>query len=70
VRAPSTLILTAVGTLRSLRTRPMLAREALRAYRAGVDAQRLVTFPWEDHWATPLAELRALLDVTAIGAAA
>jgi len=48
----------------------MLALEALRAYRAGVDAQRLVTFPWEDHWATPLAELRALLDVTAIGAAA
>ncbi len=70
VRAPSTLILTAVGTLRSLRTRPMLAREAFHAYRAGAKAERFVTFPWEDHWATPLAEVRALLGVTAIGAAA
>jgi ubiquinone biosynthesis protein COQ4 len=61
VRAPSTLILTAVGTLRSLRTKPTLAREAFRAFRAGSRAERLVVFPWEDHWATPLAEVRAML---------
>jgi ubiquinone biosynthesis protein Coq4 len=30
-------------------------------YRLGKRAERLAMFPWEDHWATPLAEVRRLL---------
>lgn len=61
VRAPSTFILSTVGTLRGLREHPTLAREVLAAFRTGRRAEKLVTFPWEDHWATPLAEVRAML---------
>jgi ubiquinone biosynthesis protein COQ4 len=60
-RAPSTLILAVAGMLRGTRERRTLPREVLAAYRAGAHAERLATFPWEDHWATPLAEVRALL---------
>lgn len=63
VRAPSSLILAAMGTLRASRERPTLARDVVVAFRAGNRAERLAVFPWEDHWATPLAEVRALLGV-------
>jgi ubiquinone biosynthesis protein COQ4 len=59
--APSTFILTAAGTLRGLRDRPALAREALAGYRAGRAAHGLAPFAWEDHWATPVTEIRAML---------
>ena len=59
--APSTLILTAAGTLRALREKPTLPRDVLAAFLAGRRAEKLIAFPWEDHWATPLTEVRAML---------
>ena len=47
--------------MRTLREKPSLPREVLAAYRTGRQAARLATFPWEDHWATPLAEVRGML---------
>lgn len=61
VRAPSTLLLSAFGTLRGVRERRTLPREVMAAYRRGLAARPLIAFPWEDHWATPLTEVRALL---------
>ncbi len=69
-RAPSTAILAIAGTLRGLRETPMLPREVAKAFRAGRRADKLATFPWEDHWATPLAEVRALLGVDPVAHAA
>jgi ubiquinone biosynthesis protein Coq4 len=62
-RAPSTAILAIVGTLRGLGHTRALPGDVVRAYRAGAHAEKLATFPWEDHWATPLVELRAMLGV-------
>ena len=62
-RAPSTAILAIVGTLRGFGHTRALPSSVARAYRAGARAEKLATFPWEDHWATPLVELRALLGV-------
>ena len=70
VRAPSTLIISAMGTLRGLRETPTLAKDVVLAFRAGRAAHPFLTFPWEDHWATPLAEVRAMLGVTPVRAAA
>ena len=61
VKAPSSAILAAVGTLRSLRHTREVFRDARALYRRGLTAQPLVLFPWEDHWATPLTEVRRLL---------
>jgi ubiquinone biosynthesis protein COQ4 len=75
VGAPSALILSIVGTLRGLRQKPGMVRDVVAAYRTGIHAEKLAAFPWEDHWATPLAEVRAMLHLplvprTAIAAAA
>jgi ubiquinone biosynthesis protein Coq4 len=59
--APSNLILAVAGTLRVTREKPTLARDVLAAYRTGRHAERLATFPWEDHWTTPVTEVRAML---------
>jgi len=61
VRAPSTLILSMVGTLKGLREKPGLPLDVLAAFRAGRAAKPLIAFPWEDHWATPVGEVRAML---------
>jgi ubiquinone biosynthesis protein Coq4 len=61
VRAPSTLILSMAGTLKGLREKPGLPLDVLAAFRAGNAARPLVAFPWEDHWSTPLAEVREML---------
>lgn len=63
VRAPSALILATAGALRGARQAPGLPREAVAAFRAGRRAQKLAMFPWEDHWETPLAEVRAMLGI-------
>jgi len=60
-RAPSTLILSMAGTLRGLREKPMLPRDVIAAFFTGRRAEKLIAFPWEDHWATPLTEVRAML---------
>jgi ubiquinone biosynthesis protein COQ4 len=68
-RAPGSAILAVAGTLRGLRAKPSLVRDVIRLYRTGKHARRLPSFAWEDHWATPLAEVRALLGLPAEPAA-
>lgn len=59
--APSTFILSTVGTLRGLREKPSLPRDVLAAFQRGRRAEKLIAFPWEDHWSTPLTLVRAML---------
>ncbi len=59
--APSSGILAVLGTLRGMSMRPTLARDVLRGYWLGRRAHKLAIFPWEDHWSTPLADVRSLL---------
>lgn len=66
LHAPSSLLLAAVGTVRGLREQPTLPRESLAGFRAGKRAGKLATFAWEDHWATPLAEVRRMLNVVPV----
>jgi ubiquinone biosynthesis protein COQ4 len=63
--SPGAGILAAAGTVRGTRGKPRLALDVLAAYRMGKRAERFTTFAWEDHWATPLAEVRAMLGVAA-----
>ena len=65
LRAPSSAILAVIGTLKALRMKPGIVRDVVALYRTGVHANRLATFPWEDHWATPLTEVRSLLGLPA-----
>lgn len=65
IRAPGNAILAAIGTLKAMRQKPGIVRDVIALYRAGARANRLPTFPWEDHWATPLTEVRALLGLPA-----
>jgi ubiquinone biosynthesis protein COQ4 len=59
LRAPSAFALTLLGLTRH--RSPGLWREVRRAYRRGRQTQPLALFRWEDHWATPLPELRRAL---------
>ena len=61
VHAPSSAILALLGTLRSLRYTRDVVRDARELYRLGKHAEPLVLFPWEDHWATPIADVRRML---------
>jgi ubiquinone biosynthesis protein COQ4 len=61
VGAPSSAILAAVGTLRTRHHAPRAARDARALYRLGKRAGRLATFVWEDHWATPIGDVRRML---------
>jgi ubiquinone biosynthesis protein COQ4 len=63
VRAPSSGILAALGALRALPVSRRVLRDAIALYRVGLRANRFAVFPWEDHWATPLADVRRLLNV-------
>jgi len=65
VHAPSSAILAITGTLRSLRKHPRVLRDVRRLFELGRAAQPLPLFAWEDHWATPLAEVRRLLGLPA-----
>lgn len=60
-RAPGSAILAVAGMLRLVRSWPAIVADVLRFYRAGDRAVRLAGFCWEDHWTTPLTEVRALL---------
>lgn len=64
--APSTFILALAGTLRGSLEYPRLALDVVEAFQAGRRAAKLGTFPWEDHWSTPLAVLRPLLNVVPV----
>jgi ubiquinone biosynthesis protein COQ4 len=65
MNAPSSGILAALGTLRSLRYTREVLRDVRDMYRLGKQAQPLVLFPWEDHWATPLVDVRRMLNLPA-----
>jgi ubiquinone biosynthesis protein COQ4 len=64
--APSTGIIAAIGTLRAAVAGYRIGGATLAAYRNGRAASYLGAFPWEEHWATPIAELRALLGITPV----
>jgi ubiquinone biosynthesis protein COQ4 len=61
VRSPGSAVLAIAGALRSAREKPGVLRDVVTFYRAGSRAQRLPTFRWENHWATPLSEVRTKL---------
>jgi ubiquinone biosynthesis protein COQ4 len=61
---PGSAFLAVFGALRRVREQRDVGvvRDVVALYRAGRRAgRRLPTFAWEDHWATPLAEVRAML---------
>jgi ubiquinone biosynthesis protein COQ4 len=61
VRAPSSGILAALGTLRTLRHSRKILRDVRELFRLGLSAEKLAVFPWEDHWTTPLVDVRRML---------
>jgi ubiquinone biosynthesis protein COQ4 len=61
VGAPSAGILAALGTLKTVRHDARIVRDVAAMLRLGKAANRLVLFAWEDHWSTPLVEVRRLL---------
>jgi ubiquinone biosynthesis protein COQ4 len=65
VRAPGNAILALAGALKGARQKPGIMRDVVALFRTGARANRLPVFPWEDHWATPLTEVRALLGLPA-----
>jgi ubiquinone biosynthesis protein Coq4 len=67
VRAPSSGILAFLGTLRGLREKPGIARDTISSLRHGLRAAPFPPFPWEDHWTTPLVEVRRMLGIPTAG---
>lgn len=63
LRAPASGILAALGTLRSLPYTREVLRDVREMYRLGRQAAPLAVFPWEDHWTTPLADVRRMLNL-------
>lgn len=61
LRVPSALLLAFLGSLRWLKWNRALLRDIHRAYRRGRATTFLATFRWEDHWETPVCELRKQL---------
>jgi ubiquinone biosynthesis protein COQ4 len=61
IRAPGNALLAAAGMLRGVREKPGIVRDVITLYRTGARARRLPSFAWEDHWATPLSEVRTML---------
>lgn len=61
VGAPSTGLIAFFGTLKTLRHEPQILRDVFEMMRRGRRADRMPTFHWEDHWETPLVEVRQLL---------
>ena len=65
LHAPGSALLAIAGLLRSIRHNPAIVRDVISFYRAGRRAHGLPSFLWEDHWAKPLSEVRALLGLPA-----
>ncbi|MCW5833843.1 MAG: hypothetical protein KIS78_15675 [Labilithrix sp.] len=61
VRIPSALVLVVFGTLRWMKLDRAYFAALREAYRRGAAASYLPTFRWEEHWETPVSELRAML---------
>jgi ubiquinone biosynthesis protein COQ4 len=62
-RSPGSAFLAVFGALRRMRNyRDVgIVRDVVTLYRAGRRARPLPSFAWEDHWATPVTEVRAML---------
>jgi ubiquinone biosynthesis protein COQ4 len=69
LRSPGSAILALTGALKGVREKPGIVRDVIALYRIGARAGRLPSFAWEDHWATPLIEVRAMLGLPAKPAA-
>jgi ubiquinone biosynthesis protein COQ4 len=67
VRSPGNAFLAVFGALRLVREERSAAimRDVVALYRTGKRARHLPSFAWEDHWATPLSEVRAMLGLPA-----
>lgn len=63
VGAPGSGILAALGTFKTVRHDRRILRDVAEMVSRGRTAKRLAVFPWEDHWATPLTEVRRLLSL-------
>jgi ubiquinone biosynthesis protein Coq4 len=61
VGAPSSGILAALGMLKTLRNDRRILKDVYDMIRLGRQAEGFAVFPWEDHWNTPVAEVRRLL---------
>jgi ubiquinone biosynthesis protein COQ4 len=61
VHTPGNGILAVMGALRAARTSPRVFRDVVALFRTGARANPMPAFAWEDHWATPLARVRAML---------
>jgi ubiquinone biosynthesis protein COQ4 len=61
VGAPSSLLVALLGPVRYGLGRRDLPRDVVAAYHRGKAAGFLTAFYWEDHWAEPLASVRARL---------
>jgi ubiquinone biosynthesis protein Coq4 len=62
-RTPGSAFLAVFGALRRVREQRDvgIVRDVVTLYRTGRRAGALPSFAWEDHWATPLSEVRAML---------
>jgi ubiquinone biosynthesis protein COQ4 len=60
-RAPSALIIALFGTVRWAFQWPQQSRALREAFARGERTGFLPTFRWEEHWSTPVSELRARL---------
>lgn len=69
-RAPSALIISLFGTVRWAFKWPGQTRALREAFERGKRTGFLPTFRWEDHWSTPVSELRELLACPPAAAAA
>jgi ubiquinone biosynthesis protein COQ4 len=69
VRALGNGFLTLTGLVRGVGKRRGFVRDTLRMYRVGKRARSLPVFDWENHWAAPLAEVRALLGLPVVSVA-
>jgi ubiquinone biosynthesis protein COQ4 len=60
--APSAALISTLGTIRHFVRTPGHMAKLQRAYERGKATKRLAAFRWENYWARPLEEVRALLD--------
>ena len=72
VRAPSSGILAALGTIRAMVQLPRgeksrVPKSVLASLLLGLRANPLPVFAWEEHWSTPLAKVRELLGIPVEG---
>ena len=56
-------ILAALGTLKTVRHDRRILRDVAEMVRLGRNAKSLPVFAWEDHWTTPLTEVRRMLNL-------